>query len=129
MSDAVYADAASPKHCTGLRGSFVSGVSMPMSRTPSSPSTTIVSPSITRATVRTSAGIVVSSLTSGTWLVEVVVGDASVSGVDDALEPPHDTRKSASALAATCRTLTAAVPTLQQYQHTKHNGCQPDGGL
>ncbi len=47
------AEASLPKHCTGLRGSTVSGVSMPMRRTRSSrppTCTMIVSPSTTRLT-------------------------------------------------------------------------------
>ena len=49
-SDVVKALASFPKQPTGRFGSLVSGVSIPMSRTRSPPATSMVSPSITRAT-------------------------------------------------------------------------------
>lgn len=47
----VNAVASSPKYWTGFRGSFVSGVSTPISRTRSPPSSSSVSPSMTRLTI------------------------------------------------------------------------------
>ena len=51
----VKAEASLPKYCTGRRGSTVSGVSTPISRTRSLPFRMIVSPSTTRRTVRQGA--------------------------------------------------------------------------
>jgi hypothetical protein len=84
----IRADASGPKHCTAVRGSTVSGVSMPISRTRTPPVTRIVSPSVTDSTAVSSpsgtagvTGAVVVVAVTGCCCSAVVVVRRARSGV------------------------------------------------